>query len=151
MSIMLVVIFSITLIYLSITERFTIYVLLIGIQGIILFALSLLELNHITLGTLLFVAIETLVFKVIVVPYMLGRIIKKTGLTRVSEHALPGFLFPVVCYSRTDTQYCHIAFPENTAIYPDLFYRIFFCDIYRIIPDHITPESIFTPGGISRH
>ncbi len=91
MNIMLVVIFSITLIYLSITERFTIYVLLIGIQGIILFALSLLELNYITLGTLLFVAIETLVFKVIVVPYMMGRIIKKTGLTRVSEHALPGF------------------------------------------------------------
>lgn len=91
MSIMLVIVFSITLIYLSITERFIVYVGLIGLQGIILFALSLLELHRITLGTLLFVAIETLVFKVIVVPYMLKRIIQKTGLTKVSEHALPGF------------------------------------------------------------
>jgi hydrogenase-4 component E len=91
MSILLVIMFSITLIYLSITERFLIYTTLIGIQGLILFALSFLELHKITLGTLLFVAIETLVFKVIVVPYMLRRIIKKTGLVKVSEHAMPGF------------------------------------------------------------
>ena len=91
MSILLVILFSITLIYLSITERFPIYATLIGIQGLILFALSLLELHKITLGTLLFVAIETLVFKVLIVPYLLRRIIKKTGVVRVSEHAMPGF------------------------------------------------------------
>jgi hydrogenase-4 component E len=73
------------------TERFPIYAGLIGFQGLLLFVLSFIELDSITPGTLLFVAIETLVFKVIIVPSLLFRIIRKTGETRVHEKALPGF------------------------------------------------------------
>jgi len=86
-----IIFFAITLIYFSITERFRIYVNLIAIQGVLLFALSFLELEKITLGTLLFVAIETLVFKVIVVPTLLFRIIRKTGEEKVHEKSMPGF------------------------------------------------------------
>ena len=88
---LLVIVFAITLIYLSMTERFPIYAGLIGFQGVLLFALSFLELNSITLATLLFVTLETLVFKVVVVPYLLFRIIEKTGDSRVHDKALPGF------------------------------------------------------------
>lgn len=91
MNVLLVVVFAVSLIYLGITERFFIFAMLIGFQGILLFALSFLELNKITLGELLFVATETLLFKVVIVPYMLVRIIKRTGVTRVHEKALPGF------------------------------------------------------------
>ncbi len=91
MSTVLIIIFAVTLIYLSITERFIIFAVLVGLQGLLLFALALLDLPSITLGTILFVASETLVFKVIIVPYMLVRIIRRTGVTRVSEKALPGF------------------------------------------------------------
>ena len=88
---LLIIIFAISLIYLSITERFRVYANLIGLQGLLLFLLSFLELDKITLGTLLFVASETLLFKVIVVPTLLYRIINKTGVARVHEKALPGF------------------------------------------------------------
>ena len=91
MNILLLILFAITLIYLSITERFRTYAIIVGIQGILLFVLAFLELETITLGTLLFVTTETLVFKVIVVPYMLIRIIRKTGIERVHEKAIPGF------------------------------------------------------------
>jgi hydrogenase-4 component E len=91
MNVLLVIVFAITLIYLSMTERFLVYAGLIGFQGVLLFVLSFLELHAFTLATLLFVALETLVFKVVVVPYMLFRIIGKTGETRVHENALPGF------------------------------------------------------------
>jgi len=91
MSIPLVILFAVTLIYFSITERFRIFVNLIILQGVILFALAFLELKTITLATLLFVASETLVFKVIVVPFLLLRIIKRTGVERVFEKALPSF------------------------------------------------------------
>jgi hydrogenase-4 component E len=91
MTVLLIIVFAATLIYLSMTERFPVYIGLIGFQGVILFLLSLIELNAITLGTLLFVAIETLVFKVLIVPTLLFRIIRKTGETRVHEKALPGF------------------------------------------------------------
>ena len=91
MNVLLIIVFAVTLIYLSMTERFPVYAGLIGFQGVLLFALSFLELDAITLATLLFVALETLVFKVIVVPWMLFRVIKKTGETRVHDKALPGF------------------------------------------------------------
>ncbi|MEI7897366.1 MAG: hypothetical protein WCJ26_10060 [bacterium] len=91
MNVLLVIVFAITLIYLSMTERFPIYAGLIGFQGVLLFALSFLELHALTLATLIFVALETLVFKVIVVPYLLFRIISKTGEARVHDKALPGF------------------------------------------------------------
>ena len=91
MNVLLVIVFAITLIYLSMTERFPIYAGLIGFQGVLLFALSFLELHAITLATLIFVALETLVFKVIVVPYLLFRIISKTGEARVHDKAMPGF------------------------------------------------------------
>lgn len=91
MNILVVIVFAITLIYFSMTERFRIYAGLIGFQGVLLFFLSFLELNAITLSTLVFVALETLVFKVIVVPYLLFRVIEKTGEARVHEKALPGF------------------------------------------------------------
>ncbi|MCK9219578.1 MAG: hypothetical protein PHF97_02695 [Bacteroidales bacterium] len=91
MNVLLVIVFAITLIYLSMTERFPIYAGLIAFQGVLLFALSFLELHAITLSTLIFVAIETLVFKVIVVPFLLFRIIDKIGEARVHDKALPGF------------------------------------------------------------
>ncbi|MCK9422175.1 MAG: hypothetical protein M0Q38_06225 [Bacteroidales bacterium] len=91
MNVLLVIGFAISLIYLSITERFRIYAGLIGFQGLLLFVLSFIELNTITLGTLLFVTIETLVFKVLVVPYFLFRIINKTGVARVHYKSVPGF------------------------------------------------------------
>jgi hydrogenase-4 component E len=83
--------FAITLIYFSTTERFRIYTTLVGLQGILLFVLAFLELEKITLSTLLFVASETLIFKVIVVPYLLYRIIRRTGEEKVHEKAMPGF------------------------------------------------------------
>lgn len=91
MNVILVIVFAITLIYFSITERFIIYATLIAFQGVLLFVLSLLDLLDITLGTLLFVTIETLLFKVVIVPVLLVRIIRKTGVSRVHEKALPGF------------------------------------------------------------
>jgi len=91
MTVLVVIVYAVTLIYLSVTERFPVYSGLIGLQGLLLFILSFLELDTITLPTLLFVATETLVFKVFVVPYLLFRIINRTGETRVHEKALPGF------------------------------------------------------------
>jgi hydrogenase-4 component E len=91
METLLIITFAVTLIYLSMTERFPVYAGLIGFQGVLLFFLAFLELDTITLWTLLFVALETLVFKVVVVPWLLFRIIARTGETRVHEKALPGF------------------------------------------------------------
>jgi hydrogenase-4 component E len=91
MTSLIIVIFAITLIYLSIAERFRHYATLMAFQGLLLFGLSFFELKDISWINLLLITAETLLFKCIIVPYMLSRIISKTRISKVHDHALPGF------------------------------------------------------------
>jgi len=139
----LVIIFAITLIYFSITERFRIYVNLVGLQGLLLFALSILELDRITLGTLLFVATETLVFKVIVVPYLLLRIIRKTKEERVHEKAMPGF-YSLIFVTAGLLLSIIVSFSMNTTPVNTLYFVVSFFAIYTGLFLIITHRKIFS-------
>ncbi len=72
----LIIIFIISLIYLSKVEMVKSYFTLMAMQGIILFGLAYLELKEIDLVHLLLILLETLVFKAIFVPLFLQRITK---------------------------------------------------------------------------
>jgi hydrogenase-4 component E len=87
----LIIIFAVTLIYLSIAERFRVYAGLMGLQGVLLFGITLLELKEVNTANLVFIASETLLFKAILVPFLLFRIIRKTGVYKVHNLAMPGF------------------------------------------------------------
>jgi hydrogenase-4 component E len=87
----LIVLFAITLIYLSISERFRIFAGLMGLQGVLLFGITLIELNDVNTANLIFIAAETLLFKAIIVPFLIFRIIRKTGVYKVHNLAMPGF------------------------------------------------------------
>ncbi|MDR0954815.1 MAG: hypothetical protein LBM20_05475 [Rikenellaceae bacterium] len=86
----LIILYVVTLFYLSVTDRFRHYASLIALQGWILFGIALLRLHSIHWGELLFVLAETLIFKALIVPYMLRRIIRKTGVARVHENSVTG-------------------------------------------------------------
>ena len=79
----LVILYVVTLVYLSITERFRHYATLMTYQGWLLLLIALLRLHSIHWVDLLFVVTETLIFKAIVVPMMLRRIIKHNKINRV--------------------------------------------------------------------
>jgi hydrogenase-4 component E len=87
----LIIMFAVTLVYLSIAERFRIYAGLMGLQGILLFGITLLELKEVNTANLVFIASETLLFKGMLVPFLLFRIIRKTGVYKVHNLAMPGF------------------------------------------------------------
>jgi hydrogenase-4 component E len=87
----LIVLFAITLIYLSISERFRIFAGLMGLQGVLLFGITLFELNEVNTANLIFIASETLLFKAILVPFLIFRIIKRTGVYKVHNLSMPGF------------------------------------------------------------
>lgn len=88
---LLIILFAGTLVYLSITERFRSYSKLIATQGILLFFIALIELKEVNLANLIFVLAETLLFKAIVVPYFLFRIINQTKVYKVHPKAFPSF------------------------------------------------------------
>ena len=79
----LIILYIITLTYLSIVERFRNYVSVITIQGWILLGIALLRLHSLDWIEHGFIVTETLILKAIIVPAILQRVIKKTKINRV--------------------------------------------------------------------
>jgi hydrogenase-4 component E len=91
MIVYLIVLFAVTLVYFASAERLVIYIRLIGLQGLLLCGISLFELSEVNTANLVFIVAETLVFKTILIPYLLKRIIATSGVTKVHRQAMPGF------------------------------------------------------------
>ena len=81
----LIILYIITLIYISIVERFRNYASLIAVQGWLLLGIALLRLHTLDWMELSFIITETLIFKALIVPGILMRVIKKTGINRISS------------------------------------------------------------------
>ena len=92
----LLIIFTISLLYLSIADRLLTYIKILAFQGIILFGVAFIELIQINPVNLALVLLETIVFKTILVPLFLNYIIKRNKITRDSEPFLPNFISLIV-------------------------------------------------------
>ena len=79
----LIILYVVTLVYLSITERFRNFASLIGLQGWLLFGIALVRLHAANPAELIFVGLETLIFKGILVPGLLFAVIRRTKINRV--------------------------------------------------------------------
>jgi len=87
----LVVLFAVTLVYFASAERLINYIRLIGLQGLLLCGIAIFELKEVNTANLIFIASESLIFKAILIPYLLTRIINRSGVTKVHRLAMPGF------------------------------------------------------------
>ena len=81
----LILLYVVTLVYLSITERFRNFASLIGLQGWLLFGIAIIRLHASNPAELAFVALETLLFKGILVPWLLFAVIRRTRINRVKR------------------------------------------------------------------
>ncbi|MGB8489578.1 MAG: hypothetical protein WCE64_00825 [Bacteroidales bacterium] len=87
----LIVLFAITLVYFAAAERLIVYSRLIGLQGLLLCGIAFFELKEVNTANLIFIVAESLIFKAILIPNLLVRIIKRSGVTKVHSLAIPGF------------------------------------------------------------
>ncbi len=87
----LIICYVLSLLYLSIIERFRHYTMLIALQGFLLFGVALLRLHGTDWYELAFVIAETLVFKALILPMILYRIIRRTGINRVHAASVAVF------------------------------------------------------------
>ena len=81
----LIILYILSLIYLSIVERFRNYASLIAIQGWLLLGIALLRLHTLDWIELSFIVTETLIFKAIIVPKILMRVRNQTKINRVGS------------------------------------------------------------------
>lgn len=86
------IIFIISLFYVSIANRLITYVRVLAIQGVILFGVTYLELKDINTLNLVLILLETIVFKAVAVPLFLSYLLKRNKITRVAEPYLPQFI-----------------------------------------------------------
>lgn len=92
----LLIIFTITILYLSIANRLMTYVKIISIQGFILFGVAFIELLEINPYNLAFILLETIIVKALAIPLFLGYVIRKNNITRETEPFLPNFVSLIV-------------------------------------------------------
>jgi hydrogenase-4 component E len=92
----LLIIFIISLLYVSIANRIITYVRVLALQGFILFGVTFLQLKDIQTWNLVLILIETIVFKTIAVPVFLSYLIKRNKMTRETEPYLPHFISLII-------------------------------------------------------
>jgi len=92
MKAIILILFAISLLNISISNRLRGFARLLTFQGFLLFVLAFIQLNEITILNLVFVLFETLVFKTIVLPLFLDYVIKKNRITREAEPYVPYFI-----------------------------------------------------------
>jgi len=75
----------------SIANRLQTYLTILVIQGFLLFGATYLTLTDLSTFNLIFIMVETIVFKAIAVPWLLKYIIHRNKITRVAEPYLSNF------------------------------------------------------------
>ena len=83
MTLSFIILYVLTLLYLSIAERFRNHTTILAIQGILLFGIAMARLHSYHPVEMSFIIIETLVFKAIVIPAILLHVIHKTKINRI--------------------------------------------------------------------
>jgi len=86
----LIILFIISLIYIAKVEMVKSYFSLMALQGVLLFGLAFFELKESGIVQLLFILLETLVFKAVFVPFFLQRI-TKDKITRHNSGPVKGY------------------------------------------------------------
>jgi hydrogenase-4 component E len=84
--------FTVSLLYLAIANRLMTYVKILALEGVLLFGMAFSELKEINTLNLVFILLETIIFKTVAIPYFLSYVIKKNKITREAEPYLPNFI-----------------------------------------------------------
>lgn len=92
----LLITFLITLVFMGMSNRLYGYITLLAFQGVLLFGVAFIELIEINVVNLIFVLLETIVFKTIAIPMFLNYVIKRNNITREAEPFLPSFISVVI-------------------------------------------------------
>lgn len=88
----ILIVFTISLLYLSIANRLLSYVKLLAFQGLLLFGVALIELSEMSVLNLVLILLETIIVKAIAIPIFISYVIKKNKITREAEPFVPNFL-----------------------------------------------------------
>ena len=81
----LIILYILSLIYLSMADRFRSHTTILALQGMLLFGLAMARMHAFHPVEMGFIVVETLVFKAIIIPIILLHVIRKTKINRITS------------------------------------------------------------------
>ncbi len=87
----IIILFGVTMLFVSATGRIEGYIKILSVQGILLMLLVLFGFDDFSILNFVFLTAETLLIKTIIIPVFLIRIVRKNGIQREVETNLPNF------------------------------------------------------------
>ncbi|HCX59999.1 MAG TPA: hypothetical protein DG355_04985, partial [Candidatus Cloacimonas sp.] len=87
----LVVVFGLSLLWASVTNMLGTIIKILVFQGVILFAITLLKTTQLNWISFSFIALETLIFKAILIPWFIDDTIKHNRIRREVEASVSNF------------------------------------------------------------
>jgi len=93
---MLIVLFGLTTLYMAATSRIKAHIKMLAAQGLILFLILFIDEDKSNYINLIFLSIETLLVKTILIPLFLDKILRKNEVFRDSEAHIPNFYSLVI-------------------------------------------------------
>jgi len=93
----LILLFAFTALYMSATSRIKAYIKIVSLQGVILFLILFFREDDIFRFNFIFLAVETLLVKAVVIPLFLSTVLGKSPSLRESDPRIPNFYSLVIC------------------------------------------------------
>ncbi len=92
----LLILFTISLLYFAIANRLMTYVKILAFQGFILFGVAFIELIELNVANLVLILLETVVVKALAIPIFMQYVIKKNKITREAEPFVSNFVSLII-------------------------------------------------------
>ena len=81
----LIILYVLSLIYLSMADRFRSHTMILALQGLLLFGIAMARMHDFHPVEMGCIVVETLVFKAIIIPIILLHVIRKTKINRITS------------------------------------------------------------------
>lgn len=154
MSYLFIILYAITLIYFALSERVKKFVWLLSIQGFILFGVVFFSLNTIEIFDFVFILVETILVKAIIVPWFLNRVRKHNHLSRDTKPSISVFYSIIVVVISLIVSFIISSFLNNSQIHTKYFtvafasilFGLYFIIIHKNIFSHVVGYLVIENG-----
>jgi len=154
MTLLLIILFAVTLIYFALSERVINFVILLSLQGFLLFGVVFFSLYKIEIFDFIFILVETIMVKAIVIPWFLNKVRLHNNLKRVHEPFIPVFYSIIVVvisllFSFLLTNYLkdnQIHTLYFTVAFASVIFGLYFIIIHKNIFSHLVGYLIIENG-----
>lgn len=154
MSYILIVLYAMSLVYFALSERVVTLVIILSMQGLMLFGVAFFNLTEVDMFDFIFILTETILVKALIIPWFMNRVRRYNQLKRMREPYIPVFysiIVIIIClivsfllsnslqYEQLHTKYFTISFAS-------IIFGIYYIIIHRSIFTHVVGYLIIENG-----